>query len=129
VNAALVRAAGTSGDVLAKAKTGEADKAGPIGLVVILVLCIACYFLFKSMSKHLKKVRDDFPQDAGTGTGVPGGSGSPGRPVRPVRPTERSVAEANAARARARAVEPALPTASPMTSPDADVESDPPAQV
>ena len=47
-------------DVLAK--SGEAAKSGPIGLAVILILCIACYFLFKSMSKHLRKVREDFPQ-------------------------------------------------------------------
>ncbi len=46
------------------AKSGEAAKAGPIGLVVILVLCIACYFLFKSMSKHLRRVREEFPGDA-----------------------------------------------------------------
>jgi flagellar biosynthesis protein FlhB len=44
------------------AKTGEAAKSGPIGLAVILLLCIVCYFLFKSMSKHLRKVREDFPQ-------------------------------------------------------------------
>jgi hypothetical protein len=43
------------------AKTGEAAKSGPIGLAVILLLCIVCYFLFKSMSKHLKKVREEFP--------------------------------------------------------------------
>jgi hypothetical protein len=43
------------------AKSGEAMKSGPIGLAVILILCIACYFLFKSMSKHLKTVREDFP--------------------------------------------------------------------
>lgn len=49
-------------DVLAK--SGEAAKSGPIGFAVILVLCVACYFLFKSMSKHLKKVREQFPQDA-----------------------------------------------------------------
>jgi hypothetical protein len=53
-------------DVLAK--SGEAAKSGPIGLAIILVLCIACYFLFKSMSKHLKAVREDFPSDA-SGTG------------------------------------------------------------
>ena len=41
---------------------GEAKKSGPLGLVVILVLCVACYFLFKSMSKHLKRVREDFPE-------------------------------------------------------------------
>jgi hypothetical protein len=47
-------------DVLAK--SGEAAKSGPIGLAVILILCIAAYFLFKSMSKHLRKVREDFPK-------------------------------------------------------------------
>ena len=46
------------------AKSGEAAKSGPIGLAVILILCIVCYFLFKSMSKHLRKVREEFPRDA-----------------------------------------------------------------
>jgi hypothetical protein len=45
------------------AKSGEAAKSGPIGLAIILLLCIVCYFLFKSMSKHLKKVREEFPAD------------------------------------------------------------------
>jgi hypothetical protein len=49
--------------VLAAAKGGEGVKSGPIGLAVILVLCVAAYFLFKSMSKHLKKVREEFPSD------------------------------------------------------------------
>jgi hypothetical protein len=43
------------------AATGEAAKSGPIGLAVILILCVACYFLFKSMSKHMRKVREEFP--------------------------------------------------------------------
>ena len=43
---------------------GENKKSGPIGLAVILVLCVACYFLFKSMSKHLRRVREEFPTDA-----------------------------------------------------------------
>ena len=43
------------------AKSGEAAKSGPIGLAVIILLCIACYFLFKSMSKHLRRVRDRYP--------------------------------------------------------------------
>jgi len=42
---------------------GEAKKAGPIALVVILVLAIACYFLFRSMTRHLRKVREEFPGD------------------------------------------------------------------
>jgi hypothetical protein len=45
------------------AKSGEAGKSGPIGFAVILLLCVACYFLFKSMSKHLRKVREEFPVD------------------------------------------------------------------
>lgn len=48
-------------DLLARAKGGEGVKSGPIGLAVILVLCVVAYFLFKSMSKHLRRVRDDFP--------------------------------------------------------------------
>ena len=46
------------------ARTGEGSKSGPIGLAVILLLIIACYFLFKSMSGHLRRVREDFPKDA-----------------------------------------------------------------
>ena len=47
--------------VLAASRSGEGVKSGPLGLAVILVLCVAVYFLFKSMSKHMKRVRDDFP--------------------------------------------------------------------
>ena len=47
--------------MLQLAKTSEGSKSGPLGLVLILVLCVACYFLFKSMSKHLRKVREEFP--------------------------------------------------------------------
>jgi hypothetical protein len=36
----------------------ESKKSGPIGLVLIIVLCVACYFLFKSMSKRLRAVRE-----------------------------------------------------------------------
>ncbi|HLY33294.1 MAG TPA: hypothetical protein VKQ07_02060 [Jatrophihabitantaceae bacterium] len=46
---------------------GENQKSGPIGFAVILVLCVACYFLFKSMSKHLRKVREQYPPDAAEG--------------------------------------------------------------
>ena len=49
--------------IVVAAKSGEAAKAGPIGLAVIILLCVACYFLFKSMSKHLRNVRDNFPED------------------------------------------------------------------
>jgi hypothetical protein len=54
------------------AGTGEASKAGPIGLAVILALCISCYFLFRSMSRHLRKVRRSFPVDDTLGDAQPG---------------------------------------------------------
>jgi hypothetical protein len=36
--------------------------AGFIAFVVVLALAIACYFLFRSMSRHLKKVPASFDQ-------------------------------------------------------------------
>lgn len=50
------------------ARSGEAAKSGPIGLAVILILCILCYFLFKSMSKHLRTVRENYPADKDAAT-------------------------------------------------------------
>ena len=50
--------------------TGESAKSGPMALAVILVLVIACYFLFRSMSRHLKKVRQGFPVDGRRSTTV-----------------------------------------------------------
>ncbi|HEX4728267.1 MAG TPA: hypothetical protein VH298_10755 [Jatrophihabitans sp.] len=43
--------------VLADSDTG---KGSPIGFLVILVLVIAVYFLYRSMNRHLKKVPDSF---------------------------------------------------------------------
>lgn len=51
--------------LLADAPTG---KAGPIGLFVIVVLCVACWFLFRSMSRHLKRVPESFDEDPGGNT-------------------------------------------------------------
>jgi hypothetical protein len=42
----------------------DQQKAAPLGLFVLLLLGVACYFLFKSMSRHLKRVREDFPAAA-----------------------------------------------------------------
>lgn len=47
--------------VLAGADSG---KAGPLGLLVVVLLGIACYFLFKSMSGHLRKVQNGFDTPA-----------------------------------------------------------------
>ena len=38
--------------------------AGPIGLLIIVLLVIALVFLVRSMNKHLRRVRDEFPDDA-----------------------------------------------------------------
>ena len=54
------------------AKSGEAAKSGPIGFAVILVLCVVCYFLFKSMSKHMRKVREQYPGNAPQPPAAPG---------------------------------------------------------
>lgn len=51
------------GSALVLAASGEEQKAGPLALAVILVLAIACYFLFRSMTRHLRKVRTQFPTD------------------------------------------------------------------
>ena len=53
------------------ARSGEGLKSGPLGFAVILVLCVASYFLFKSMSKHLKKVREEFPADTSSAPAAP----------------------------------------------------------
>lgn len=85
----------------ASSSGGESQKSGPIGLAVILVLCVACYFLFKSMSRHLRKVREEFPADAGSppaATGAaavgPGVGSTPPDPREPVGPAERSTSDA-----------------------------------
>jgi hypothetical protein len=63
------------------AATGEAAKSGPLGLAVILALCVVCYFLFKSMSKHLRKVREQFPVQAGQDP-------APAKPTEPFEPAD-----------------------------------------
>jgi hypothetical protein len=51
-------------DAMLLAKSGEAVKSGPIWFAAVLLLAIACYFLFKSMSKHLRTVRENFPDES-----------------------------------------------------------------
>jgi hypothetical protein len=63
---------------LLAAPSGEAAKSGPWGLAIILLLCVACYFLFKSMSKQLRKVREEFPEDT-----PPAGTTDPSDPSDP----------------------------------------------
>lgn len=59
----------------------DSGQAGPLGLLVLILLCVACYLLFKSMSKHLRRVREEWPEEserpAGPGT-IPTASDAPG---------------------------------------------------
>lgn len=57
-------------------KGAEWGKAAPIGLLVILLLCVAVWLLLRSMSKHLRKVREFGEQeraerDAAAASGTP----------------------------------------------------------
>lgn len=61
----------------------DSGKAGPLGLLVVVVLGIACYFLFKSMSGHLRKVQHGFDTPAASPPATPP-SASPTAPRDPV---------------------------------------------
>jgi ABC-type nickel/cobalt efflux system permease component RcnA len=38
-------------------------KSGPWGLAIILLLCVAVYFLWRSMNKHLRRAQQHFAAD------------------------------------------------------------------
>ncbi|MTD12842.1 hypothetical protein GIS00_02640 [Nakamurella sp. YIM 132087] len=45
-------------------KGPEWGKAAPIGLLVIVLLCVACYFLARSFSKNIRRVPTSFDPPA-----------------------------------------------------------------
>lgn len=47
---------------LAPLAASDKGKAGPLGLLVILLLAIATVFLVRSMLKHLRKVPESFDE-------------------------------------------------------------------
>jgi hypothetical protein len=59
----------------------DAGKGSPIGLLVVLILLIAVYFLYRSMSKHLKRVPPSFdpPESSANGDEPTTGPASTGR--------------------------------------------------
>ena len=89
-----------------EAAKGEAAKSGPWGFAIILVLAVACYFLFKSMSRHMKYVREHPPTEMGgvagpgTAAGAADACGSMA-PQRPQHPPDRHRSSAAPARATA----------------------------
>ena len=42
----------------------DSGKGSPIGLLVVLVLVVAVYFLYRSMNRHLRKVPGKFDRRA-----------------------------------------------------------------
>lgn len=55
----------------------ESNKAGPLGLLTIVLLGIAVYFLYRSMVRHLKKVPESFDEPGDEGrTDKPASNGA-----------------------------------------------------
>jgi hypothetical protein len=77
--------------VLADSDTG---KGSPIGLFVVLLLVVAVYFLYRSMSRHVRRLPEKFPsadnstEDDTDDTAGSDGAEQPGSPPSsPQRPT------------------------------------------
>lgn len=73
--------------VLAGDPTGEAAKSGPWGLTIILLLVVVCFFLFRSMSRHLRKVKEQFPTQPPARPAPPRGRADPPPGSTPPGPT------------------------------------------
>jgi hypothetical protein len=98
--ASIILAAGDGTDDVDN-EGGENSKAGPLGLAIILLLCVASYFLFRSMSRRLRNVRDNFPVNP------PSPAGRSGRPaVQPGPDFDAEGTAADRAAARSAAEEP-----------------------
>lgn len=56
----------------------DKGRGSPIGLFVVLVLCIAVYFLYKSLNKHIKRVPESFdaPAEVAPAAGAERGAGA-----------------------------------------------------
>ena len=54
--------------------------AGPLALLIILLLAVATVLLIRSMNKHLRRLPDSFPAEAPAGRrgGAAAGPGDPG---------------------------------------------------
>jgi len=52
----------TSGMASVLADGPETGKGSPVGLFVVLALCFVVYFLYRSMTKHLRRVPGSFDE-------------------------------------------------------------------
>jgi hypothetical protein len=70
---------------LASAVLADSDsgKGGPIGLFVVLLLIIAVYFLYRSMSGHLSRLPEKFPGYDQSTNGPPTGATPPAEEDQP----------------------------------------------
>lgn len=53
--------------LLADADSDDKGRGSPVGLFVVLILCIAVYFLWKSLNRHIRKVPPSFDPPDPTG--------------------------------------------------------------
>lgn len=54
----------------------EWGKAAPIGLLIVVLLCVAVYFLVKSMNRNLRKVPESFDPAAKVAVGAAAATGT-----------------------------------------------------
>jgi hypothetical protein len=73
--------------VLADNDTG---KGSPIGLFVVLLLVIAVYFLYRSLSRHLRNLPESFDKPA-----EPNQAAEPAQATAPLETTEPAETKAN----------------------------------
>lgn len=74
----------------------EGGKGSPVGLFVILSLCVATYFLVRSMSKHMRKVPESFETPVAPGAAGAGGAAGAAAPVVPPADGGAAVSESTA---------------------------------
>jgi len=65
----------------------DSAQAGPLGLLVILLLAAAVWLLGRSMGRHLRRVPPAFPPRTAAPPGRGAAEGSPPGPADPPRPT------------------------------------------
>ena len=74
--------------LLADADSDDKGRGSPVGLFVVLILCVAVYFLWKSLNRHIRKVPPSFdpPDPTGeefTASGVTTAGHDPAAPAAP----------------------------------------------
>ena len=67
---------------------GDSGSGSPIGLFVILALCVAVYFLWKSLNRHLKRIPESF--DSNAESAAPDGAESAGPDSDPAHSADES---------------------------------------